>query len=147
MPTSQPRPYGPTALSAGTWAWVPCGRSARLLEPVDTGVFYKNLFRPALEAVGLPASRSATADNPAVLGIRLHDLRHTFATLQLSAGEAVLVGVKWLGHSTYTLTLDVYGDWIPKDDDAAANSLPEPVAPAKRAALPENVVSLFGSAG
>jgi integrase len=82
-----------------------------------------------------------------VLGIRLRDLRHTFATFQLSAGEAVLVGVKWLGHSTYTLTLDVYGDWIPKDDDAAANSLPEPVAPAKPAALPENVVSLFGSAG
>jgi len=33
-------------------------------EPVDTGVFYKNLFRPALEAVGLPASRPATAVTP-----------------------------------------------------------------------------------
>ena len=55
-------------------------------EPVDTGAFYKNLLRPALETVGLPASRPATKDAPAVQGVRLHDLRHTFATLQLSAG-------------------------------------------------------------
>lgn len=111
-------------------------------EPVDTGAFYKNLFRPALEAVGLPASRPATADNPAVLGIRLHDLRHTFATLQLSAGKPFMLVSKWLGHSTYTLTLDVYGDWIPKDDGAAANSLPESVAPVKVEPR-TNVVELF----
>jgi integrase len=33
---------------------------------------------------------------------------------------------KWLGHSTYTLTLDVYGDYIPEQDGGAANTLPEP---------------------
>ena len=33
-------------------------------EPVDPGAFYKNLFRPALEAVGLPASRPATEEHP-----------------------------------------------------------------------------------
>jgi integrase len=54
---------------------------------------------------------------------------------------------KWLGHSTYTLTLDVYGDWIPKDDDAAANNLPEPAAPAKPAKSGSNVVPLFARAG
>lgn len=100
-------------------------------EPVDPGALYKNLLRPALEAVGLPASRPATATKPKVEGVRLHDLRHTFATLQLSSGKPFMLVSKWLGHSTYTLTLDVYGGWIPKDDDAAANSLPEPVASAK----------------
>jgi integrase len=47
---------------------------------------------------------------PAVEGVRLHDLRHTFATLQLSAGVHFMQVSKWLGHSTFTLTLDVYGD-------------------------------------
>lgn len=51
---------------------------------------------------------------------------------------------EWLGHSTYTLTLDVYGGWIPKDEDAAANTLPEPTAPARLAETPSNVMSLFG---
>jgi integrase len=50
---------------------------------------------------------------------------------------------KWLGHSTFTLTLDVYGDYIP-DDGGALNTLPEPPTPAKQADLLSNVVSLFG---
>jgi hypothetical protein len=36
---------------------------------------------------------------------------------------------KWLRHSTFTLTLDVYGDYIPEQDGGAANTLPEPPAP------------------
>ena len=40
---------------------------------------------------------------------------------------------KWLGHSTFTLTLDVYGDYIPEDDGGAANTLSEPPAPKERA--------------
>jgi hypothetical protein len=35
---------------------------------------------------------------------------------------------KWLGHSTFTLTLDVYGDFIPEEDGGAVNNLPEPPA-------------------
>ena len=30
---------------------------------------------------------------------------------------------KWLGHSTFTLTLDVYGDYIPEEDGGALNTL------------------------
>jgi integrase len=111
-------------------------------EPVDPGAFYKNLLRPALEAVGLPASRPATEDAPAVEGVRLHDLRHTFAALQLSAGVHFMQVSQWLGHSTYTLTLDVYGDWIPEQDGGAVNPLPEPTAPAKQAEAAGNVVRL-----
>lgn len=33
---------------------------------------------------------------------------------------------KWLGHSTFTLTLDTYGDYIPEQDGGVANTLPEP---------------------
>jgi integrase len=110
---------------------------------VDTGAFYKNVLRPALEAVGLPASRPATADAPAIQGVRLHDLRHTFATLQLSAGVHMQVS-KWLGHSSYVLTLDVYDDWIPEEDGGASNPLPEPTAPVRPADEASNVLKLFG---
>ena len=40
----------------------------------------------------------------------------TFTTLQLSSGVHFIQVSKWLGHSTFTLTLDVYGDWIQEDD-------------------------------
>lgn len=118
-------------------------------EPCDMGAFYRNVLKPALEAVGLPASRPAYIAQdgtpvPAVEGVRLHDLRHTFAALQLSAGVHFMQVSKWLGHSTYTLTLDVYGDYIPEGDGGAVNPLPEPTAPANPAALPDNVVQLFG---
>jgi integrase len=81
---------------------------------------------------------------PAVEGVRLHDLRHTFATLQLSAGVHFMQVSKWLGHSTFTLTLDVYGDWIPEQDGGAANTLPEPTAPATPTEAATNVVKHFG---
>jgi integrase len=51
---------------------------------------------------------------------------------------------QWLGHSTFTLTLDVYGDWIPEQDGGAANDLPEPPAPQRPAETSANVVNLFG---
>lgn len=35
---------------------------------------------------------------------------------------------KWLGHSTFMLTLDTYGDYIPEQDGGALNTLPEPPA-------------------
>ncbi|WP_370499879.1 tyrosine-type recombinase/integrase [Mycolicibacterium sp. jd] len=111
-------------------------------QPLALGTFYDTILKPALEAVGLPATRPATKDAPAVRGVRLHDLRHTFAVLQLSAGTHFMQVSKWLGHSTYTLTLDVYGDYIPEEDGGAANNLPEPPAPARPAGTATNVVPM-----
>lgn len=108
-------------------------------------------MKPTLEAVGLPASRPAiaatatTLAQPAERGVRVHDLRHTFATMQLMAGTHFMQVSKWLGHGSFTLTLDTYGDWIPEEDGGAANTLPEPPKASQREVdLPENVVQLFG---
>ncbi|MGB0971073.1 MAG: tyrosine-type recombinase/integrase [Mycobacterium sp.] len=115
-------------------------------QPLAMGTFYETIFKPALEAVGLPASRPASVAEdgtpiPAVKGIRLHDLRHTFAALQLSAGKHHMQVSKWMGHDTKYLVLEVYGEFIP-DDESAGNNLPEPSAPAPRAQSPTNVVPL-----
>ena len=48
---------------------------------------------------------SAQAGLPA---IRLHDFRHTWATLALSAGEHPKVVQERLGHANVSITLDVY---------------------------------------
>ncbi|HAN25208.1 MAG: site-specific integrase [Microbacterium sp.] len=52
-------------------------------------------------------------------GRRVHDLRHTFATLALSNGVDIKTVQNWLGHSTAKLTLDTYGHYMHSDADTA----------------------------
>ena len=47
---------------------------------------------------------------------RIHDLRHTFATLALRAGTPVQMVSQQLGHSSISITMDVYGHLIPQDN-------------------------------
>ena len=113
--------------------------------PLDLNGLQSKIIRPALEAVGLPASRPAVPATstepaqPATKGVRLHDLRHTAAVLWLTAGVHFIQVAKWLGHSSYVLTLTTYADYIP--DAETENPLPEPVAPRAKTT---NVVNLFG---
>jgi integrase len=52
--------------------------------------------------------------------IRLHDLRHTYATLALATGINPRIVSGRLGHSTVALTLDVYAHVLPQQDREAA---------------------------
>jgi integrase len=51
--------------------------------------------------------------------LRFHELRHTHAPLLLREGVPVHVVAKRLGHKDPSVTLDVYADAIPDDDDRA----------------------------
>ncbi|KDP11137.1 hypothetical protein MAV100_03800 [Mycobacterium avium subsp. hominissuis 100] len=64
---------------------------------------YDNYLQPACAALGLGS-------------VRFHDLRHTFATMNLSAGEHYMQVSKWLGHSSFVLTLSTYADYITEDE-------------------------------
>ncbi|MDY6951007.1 MAG: site-specific integrase [Thermodesulfobacteriota bacterium] len=55
--------------------------------------------------------------------IRLHDLRHTFASLLLSQGESPVYVKEQLGHSSIQITVDVYGHLIPGSNRGAVNKL------------------------
>jgi integrase len=55
--------------------------------------------------------------------IRLHDLRHTHATLALAAGIHPKVVSERLGHATVSITLDVYSHAIPAMQAEAANKI------------------------
>ena len=52
--------------------------------------------------------------------IRLHDLRHTYATLALQAGVHPKVVQERLGHSSISVTLDTYSHAIPAIESEAA---------------------------
>jgi integrase len=56
-------------------------------------------------------------------GLRIHDLRHTAASLLVSAGANVKVVQRHLGHSTATQTLDRYAHLFTEDLEAVADRL------------------------
>lgn len=68
------------------------------------------------------AFQKATAAVDGCGGVRLHDLRHTCASLAISAGANVKVVQRLLGHKTAVLTLDRYGHLLPDDLDAVATA-------------------------
>lgn len=75
--------------------------------PLHPGTFSEHFERHA-KAAGLPK-------------IRVHDIRHTFATLALQAGIPAKVVSETLGHAGVAITLDTYSHVVPgMQEDAAA---------------------------
>ena len=52
--------------------------------------------------------------------IRLHDLRHSYATAALAAGVPVKTLSQRIGHADVGVTLSVYAHVLPGDDEDAA---------------------------
>ncbi|WP_300018592.1 site-specific integrase [Pseudonocardia sp.] len=103
--------------------------------PLEPGTFYAHYLMPAFAAAGLPVSTPARSEEDgtevaAVRGVRLHDLRHTFAVLSLTSGAHYMQVSKWLGHESFVTTLTIYGDYIPEDEGGKAVPLARPSAPA-----------------
>lgn len=58
--------------------------------------------------------------------IRIHDLRHTYATLRISKGDNIADVSKQLGHHSVKLTLDTYYHWIPGKKKSEVDELYDP---------------------
>ena len=71
------------------------------------------VWKPACKASGMPE------------GLRIHDLRHTAASLAVSAGANVKAVQRMLGHSTASQTLDRYSHLFTEDLEALADRLDE----------------------
>jgi integrase len=104
-----------------------------LLWPADDG---KHLRRPhpvsewfakAVKASGVPR-------------VTPHDLRHTAASLAVSAGANVKAVQKMLGHASAAMTLDVYADLFDDDLEAVATAL-------DRARAHESVGKMWAKSG
>ncbi len=58
-----------------------------------------------------------------VQGITPHDLRHTCASIAISAGVNVLALSRMLGHKSAKIPLDTYADLFDTDLDAVPSAL------------------------
>ncbi|MEE1296955.1 MAG: tyrosine-type recombinase/integrase [Bifidobacterium sp.] len=70
----------------------------------------RNWYARALKASGVPP-------------LRVHDLRHTAASIAISAGANVKAVQRMLGHQTAAMTLDTYADLFDTDLDAVAANI------------------------
>jgi integrase len=91
--------------------WAFCNETGRMVDPdnIRHRVFYKLLEKAGLRRV------------------RLHDLRHTFATRLLMNGESPVYVKEQMGHSSIQVTVDLYCHWIPGSNRQAVDRLDEPV--------------------
>lgn len=55
--------------------------------------------------------------------IRFHDIRHTAAALWVEAGENILLISRWMGHSSVTVTQNLYGHLTEAKQDAASDAV------------------------
>jgi integrase len=55
--------------------------------------------------------------------IRIHDGRHTYATLRISKGDNIADVSKQLGHYSVRLTMDVYYHWLPGNKKSEVDAL------------------------
>ncbi len=55
--------------------------------------------------------------------IRLHDLRHTSASLLIAQGVHAKIIAELLGHSDIRITMDTYGHALRSADQSAADKL------------------------
>lgn len=94
-------------------AWGPAWRDTGLVFTREDGTLINpqsvtDVFARHIKAAGLPR-------------IRLHDTRHTFATLALQAGVNVKVVSERLGHASVQITWDTYSHVLPDQDEQAAD--------------------------
>jgi len=88
--------------------WIFCNRNGDL---IDMHNLKSRHFRKSLEKAGLRR-------------IRFHDLRHTFASLLVTAGESLPYVQSQLGHASIRLTIDCYSHLVPGANRQAVNKLP-----------------------
>ena len=83
-----------------------CNRCGKLADP--SGLF--KAFKKLLKAADLPP-------------MRFHDLRHSAATLLLAMGIHAKVVQELLGHSSITMTLNIYSHVLPSMQKDAVDKL------------------------
>lgn len=81
-----------------------------------------------------PAIQSAGLDEPR---LRIHDLRHSFASWQLAAGTPIYVVQYRLGHESIQTTVDTYGHLLPDSQDGAVEAMAAAFAEIQAMSVPE----------
>jgi len=83
--------------------------------PLDVNHWRKRIFYKAIEKAELRK-------------IRVHDIRHTYASLLIQAGESLAYVRDQLGHHSISITVDIYGHLTPGGNKEAVDRLDDPPA-------------------
>lgn len=118
------------ALDSGTVTALRAHRASQNQEKLKLGEVYQDLGLVFCRADGTPVHPDRFTQmfdkhvkDSGIPRIRLHDLRHTHATLALAAGIHPKVVSERLGHSTVAFTMDVYSHAIPSMEAKAAETI------------------------
>jgi len=87
---------------------------------VESGLVFTQENGSALDPESVTRYFRRAVKKSMLPSIRLHDLRHTHATLALQAGIHPKVVSERLGHATVSITLDTYSHAIPAMQEEAA---------------------------
>ncbi|BBX72271.1 site-specific integrase [Mycobacterium shinjukuense] len=96
------------------------GRDALVFTDLRGGVLRNSNYRAR---VFQPAVEKCQKADDTFPSITPHDLRHTAASLAISAGANVKAVQRMLGHAKASMTLDVYADLFDEDLDGVAANL------------------------
>lgn len=80
-----------------------CSEEQPFVFPIPKTCLFEH-FKRAIKESGVPE-------------IRIHDLRHSFATNAICSGASIVAVSKYLGHSSITITLNTYTHLLEKTDD------------------------------
>jgi integrase len=92
------------------------------LYPSDGLVFMNTEGRP-IRQNGFAVTFRAAARRAGVEGVTFRDLRHHYASLLIHGGESVKAVQSRLGHSSASITLDVYSHLWPDSEDRTRNAV------------------------
>lgn len=96
------------------------GRDDLVFMDLKGGVLRNSNYRARVFAPAVKECQQADKTFPTITP---HDLRHTAASLAVSAGANVKAVQRMLGHAKASMTLDVYADLFDADLDDVAASL------------------------
>jgi integrase len=78
--------------------------------------FRNTKFYPARRKAGVPT-------------LRIHDLRHNYASYMLARGTPPSKLQQWMGHHSIQVTVDLYGHMIQEDQHSYANAMAATLLP------------------
>jgi integrase len=98
----------------------------------DRGYVFANLTGGHIDPNALYRAYDALIERAGVPRIRLHDNRHTSATLLLAGGIHPKIVQERLGHSAIAMTLDLYSHVTPDMQQQAADAMEATIANARQ---------------